>query len=134
MQMRWIHAMPLMLPLLTGCALRAPEACSFSGTSPMLVTELFFGRGDVTDAAWASFAADTLTKHFPDGFTVLDGVGQWRQAPGQPIAREGSKLVIIAAPDTETTREHLRDVITAYRAATGQKSVGLILETKCASF
>ena len=49
----------------------------------MLVAELFFGRsiagrGPLSDAEWAGFAAEVVTPNFPDGFTVMDGEGQWR--------------------------------------------------------
>jgi hypothetical protein len=119
---------------LAGCTPQAPDACSFPNTSPVLVAQLFFGRGAVTDEAWTAFAADTLTHHFPDGFTVIDAAGQWRESPGSPIGRETSKLVVVAAPDTPATRDHLRDLIAAYRERFQQKSVGLVLERACASF
>ena len=126
----WLGALAL-----AGCASpAAPQACGYPGTSPMLVAELFFGRGNVDDAAWAGFTADTLTERFPDGFTVLNAAGQWREAPGQPIGRENSQLVIIAAPDSQATRDNLRDLMAAYRSLFQQKSVGLILDTRCASF
>jgi hypothetical protein len=120
--------------LLAGCSPQAPQACAFPGTSPMLVAELYFGRGNVPDAAWASFAADTLTARFPDGFTALDAAGQWREGPGQPIGREPSKVVIVAAPDTQATRDSIGDAMAAYRSRFDQKSVGLVLDRRCASF
>ena len=45
------------------------------------------GRGGdagevVDDAAWASFLADTATPRFPNGLTVLDARGQWRDPGG----------------------------------------------------
>src|ERR1700712_4509101 len=122
-----------LLLLLAGCT-PPPQACTLPGTSPMLVAQLYFGRADIPDTAWTTFAADTLTPGFPDGFTALDAAGQWREAPDKPIGREQSKLVIVAAPDTITTRDNLSAVIAAYRTRFAQKSVGLILDTKCASF
>ncbi len=132
----WLCAGLLGWPLLTGCTPvpAADTVCGFPGTAPMLVAELFFGRGNVTDAGWASFAADTLTAKFPDGFTVLDAAGQWREAPGQPIARENSQLVIVAAPDTQATRDRLAEAMALYRSRFDQKSVGLVLDRACASF
>jgi hypothetical protein len=119
--------------LLAGCTPQ-PQACTFPGTSPMLVAQLFFGRAGIADAAWAAFAEDTLTPGFPDGFTALDAAGQWREGQDKPIGREPSQLVIVAAPDTPATSDNLRAVIAAYRARFAQKSVGLILESRCASF
>ena len=34
------------------------------------------------DAAWDAFLADTVTPRFPDGLTVLDARGQWRDSEG----------------------------------------------------
>ena len=100
----------------------------------MLVAQLYFGRANVADTAWSVFVADTLTAHFPDGFTAVAARGQWREAPGQPIGQEASEMVIVAAPDTLATHRHLRDVMAAYRERFAQKSVGLILEPACAAF
>ena len=49
----------------------------------MVVAELLFSRGvkrraPLTDAEWLEFAARTIAPNFPDGFTVFDGEGQWR--------------------------------------------------------
>lgn len=129
MRIGWLFAGLLAL---AGCA--SPPDCPYPGTSPMLVAQLFFGRGNVPDASWAAFAAGPLTENFPDGFTALDAAGQWREAQGQPIGHEPSQLVIVAAPDTPATREHLRTVMAAYRNRFAQKSVGLILEPSCAAF
>lgn len=117
---------------LTGCA--SPPNCPYPGTSPMLVAQLYFGRADVADTAWSAFVSDTLTAHFPDGFTAVAARGQWREAPGQPIGQEASEMVIVAAPDTPATHQHLKDVMAAYRERFAQKSVGLILEPACAAF
>lgn len=100
----------------------------------MLVTELYLGRGDVSDAAWQQFAAAALAARFPDGFTVLDAAGQWRAAPGQPISREASKLVIVAAEDNAASRAGLEAVMAEYRKTFRQQSVGIILDRKCAAF
>jgi hypothetical protein len=60
-----------------------PYTCLLPEEQRMLVAELFFsrsikGRGPLSDAEWTEFAAQTITPNFPDGFTVFDGEGQWR--------------------------------------------------------
>ena len=62
---------------------------------------LFFGRniGDtegVSDEDWRAFLADTVTPRFPDGLSVFDAAGQWRDSQGS-IVRERSKMVLILA-------------------------------------
>ena len=73
------------LLLLAGCAEPPAPAspCLLPAEQHMLVAELFFGRNikgrqPLTDAEWAEFAVQTITPNFPDGFTVFDGEGQWR--------------------------------------------------------
>jgi len=61
-------------------------------------TELYFGRSlpdgsIVTDEQWANFLNDVVTPRFPDGFTVLDGLGQYRGKSGQ-IVKERSKVIV----------------------------------------
>ena len=61
-------------------------------------TELYFGRSlpdgsVVTDEEWAKFLNDVVTPRFPDGFTVLDGYGQYRDKSGR-IVKEPSKVIV----------------------------------------
>ncbi len=105
----------------------------------MLVAELFFGRDitgrqPVTDAEWAEFAAQTITPNFPGGFTVLDGVGQWRNAQNGQIAGGRTKILLVAAqPDPDLARR-LSAVTEAYKARFHQHSVGTITRDSCAAF
>ena len=87
------------------------------GTDVLAEYRLFFGRSQgtvevVTDEAWQAFLAAEITPRFPDGLTVLDAAGQWRDATGT-IVRERSKLVIILAEPgasgmQRTDQAHLR--------------------------
>ena len=63
-----------------------------------LRTELYFGRSlpdgsVVTDEEWTKFLNDVVTPRFPDGFTVLDGFGQYRDKSGR-IVKEPSKVIV----------------------------------------
>ena len=94
------------LLLLAGCA-AAPEPCS-AGAGPATIAEAYFGRNvktraPVTDAEWARFMAEVVTPAFPDGLTVLDGAGQWRNAAGQ-ISREDSKVLLLVLPGQGSCR------------------------------
>jgi hypothetical protein len=119
-----------------GCAL---STCPGSGAAPALVVELLFGRslhggGEVTDAQWRDFLADTVTPRFPDGLTALDGAGQWRMPESGRIESERSKVLLIVAEDTPQTRQRLEEVRDIYRARFAQQSVGLIAAPACAAF
>ena len=92
-------------------------------------TELFFGRNrangpEITEEEFADFLAQTVTAEFPDGLTVLDGIGQFRDSSGE-IIREKAKVLILLYPFNsrrESSRkiERIRE---AYKARFDQQSV-----------
>jgi hypothetical protein len=105
----------------------------------MLVAELFFGRrikgrGPLTDAEWAEFAAQTVTPNFPDGFTVLDGEGQWRNPQTGHAAHDRTKILLVATKREPDLALRLSAVIDAYKSEFHQQSVGLITRDSCAAF
>ncbi len=105
----------------------------------MLVAELFFGRRirgrePLTDAEWAGFAAQIITSNFPDGFTVFDGQGQWRNPQTGLIARDPTKILIVATRRTPDLGRRLSAVIDSYKTRFHQQSVGLITRDSCAAF
>lgn len=105
----------------------------------MLVAELFFGRtirgrGTLSDAEWAAFAAQVVTPNFPDGFTAFDGEGQWRNPQTGQIGHEPAKVVLIAAMRSPGLAGRLSAVIDAYKTRFHQQSVGIITRDSCAAF
>jgi hypothetical protein len=132
--------------MLTGCAksqtqlaVPSPYACLLPGEQRMLVAELFFSRGikgrePLSDAEWAAFAAQTITPNFPDGFTVFDSEGQWRNPQTGLIARERTKILLVAAKREPDLAQRLSAVVDAYKARFRQQSVGIITRDSCAAF
>jgi hypothetical protein len=113
----------------------AQPALQCSGAQqPWMVADLLFGRTRVGEARWSRFLATELTPRFPDGFTVLDGRGQWRAPGGARISRERSTVVIIAMPPDPDNDRKLQEVVEAYKSRFRQKSVGLIVRPACVSF
>ena len=106
----------------------------------MLVAELFFGRNQgarlvVSDAEWSNFLAAVVTPQFPDGLTVFDGYGQWRNPATGAIGRSPNvKIVLIAVPRGPDVAARLATVMDAYKAQFHQQSVGLITRDSCAAF
>ncbi len=102
----------------------------------MLRAELYFGRGlaerGVSQAEWTRFAAEVLTTQFPDGLTVLDGRGQWRD--GTRLIRQRSTVVIAVLPDGPQARERIAAAAEAYKSRFHQKSVGIETQRVCAGF
>ena len=117
----------------------APYACLLPSEERMLVAELFFGRNikgrrPVSDAEWARFAEDTITPNFPDGFTVFDGNGQWRNPQTGRIAHDPTYILLVAAKRGPDLAGRIQAVIEAYKARFHQQSVGLITRDSCAGF
>jgi hypothetical protein len=101
--------------------------------------ELLFGRNiggrlGVSEAEFSRFVAREITPRFPDGLTVIDARGQWRDRSSNAIVREPSKVVLIALPGRSGDDEHLSRIIAAYKARFRQDSVGLIVRPACVSF
>jgi len=136
------------LLLLPGCtpaptpvpAETSPYQCILPSEQRMLVTELFFGRDragrrDVSDAKWADFLNTVITPNFPDGLTVFDGYGQWRNPETGIIGHSpGVKIVLIAVRRSPDLPRRLSAVIDAYKARFHQQSVGLITRDSCSAF
>jgi hypothetical protein len=106
----------------------------------MHVAELFFGRyragrPAVSDAEWADFLNTVITSNFPDGLTVFDGYGQWRNPQTGVIGRsEGVKIVLVAVKTGLDVAGRFQTVIDAYKARFQQQSVGIITRESCAAF
>jgi uncharacterized protein DUF3574 len=127
------------VPLTTPSPEPAPDACLLPSQQRMVVAELFFGRAikgrtALTDLEWAEFTAQTITPNFPDGFTVFDGEGQWRNPRTRHIVGDPTKILLIAAKPTADLGRRLMAVIDAYKTKFHQQSVGLITRDACAAF
>jgi hypothetical protein len=119
-------------------AQEAVPACQ-RGQQHKLVAELMFGgdighRVGVSEAAWMRFLAREVTPRFPDGLTVVNSVGQWRDPRSGRIVREPSKLVMIVLPGKDDDQARLDGVVQAYKRQFHQQSVGLVVQSSCASF
>jgi hypothetical protein len=105
----------------------------------MVTAELLFGRnvGDrlgVSDAAFADFLAREVTPRFPDGMTVVDARGQWRDSERGRIVREPSKLVLLTFRDDAAKRESLSTIVDIFKDRFRQQSVLTSLRTSCVTF
>ncbi|MFF3952566.1 DUF3574 domain-containing protein [Streptomyces sp. NPDC001890] len=109
--------------------------------SAYIETRLLFGteRPDggpaVTDRQFLAFIDDEVTPRFPDGLTIQDGRGQWRDSNGV-IERERSYELTLLYPASEARVrdariERIRD---AYEKAYAQDSVARLEERTTADF
>jgi hypothetical protein len=103
------------------------------------VAELMFGRkiGErigVSNTAWARFVDREITPRFPNGFTVIDAQGQWRDTDHNKVMREPSKLVQIVLQGTDEDQQRLGEIAAAYKVRFRQQSVGIIVRPACVGF
>ena len=87
----------------------------------------------MSEAAWRAFLAEEVTPRFPDGLTVLDAAGQWREDSGL-IVRERTKLLLVLAPPGADAMQHTDEIADAYKRAFGQSSVLRVVTEACVSF
>lgn len=137
--MRWTTSFVALAAaqFLSACTV-LPQACAPPAES-MVTAELLFGRniGDrlgVSDAAFADFLAREITPRFPDGMTVVDARGQWRDNERNRIVREPSKLVLLIFRDDAARRESLSTIVDTYKNRFRQQSVLTTLRTSCVTF
>jgi Protein of unknown function (DUF3574) len=112
--------------------------CTANHTS-MMQAELLFGRNidgrhGVTERAWARFLAEEITPRFPDGLTVYDAAGQYRENPAAKIVRERSKIVMILVESGDISMQRIGQIVDAYKKRFRQKSVGVVIKPACVSF
>jgi Protein of unknown function (DUF3574) len=117
-----------------------PQALSCHGAQQARqVAELLFGRDighrlGVSTRAWARFVAREITPRFPDGFTVTEASGQWRDSADGTIVHEPSKRVEIVLPGTADDDSRLDAIVSAYKRQFHQQSVAVIVRPACVSF
>ena len=106
---------------------------------PMMVGELLFGRNiggrlGVTESRWRQFLAGEVTPRFPDGLTVFDAAGQWRDQKTNRVVRERSKVVMIIMPAEPSAQERIDAIVAAYKRRFRQQSVGVVVRPACVTF
>ena len=118
--------------------LEAAAAPCPPGTELFAEYRLFFGRSQgeievVSEEAWRAFLAEEVTPRYPDGLTVLDAAGQWREGSGT-IVRERTKLLLVLAPPGADAMRRTDEIAEAYKRAFGQSSVLRVVTEACVSF
>jgi len=88
----------------------------------------------VTESRWARFVDREITPRFPDGLSVVDAKGQWRDRERNVIVHEPSKLVTIVLPGDPADQIQLGEIIEAYKRRFKQQSVGVIVRPACVAF
>ena len=138
MNLRALAASVLLAGLLAGCAaqpIAIGSAMHGDQAHPALArgwvdTHLYFGLGPadqpqqgVGEQAWREFLDREVTPRFPDGLSVIDVHGQWRDVRQSGPERLRSKLLVIDYPDTPANRAKVEAIRAAWKRRTGDQSV-----------
>jgi hypothetical protein len=125
---------------LSACTPPAPRTTGPACTVPLkpaLQVDLYFGLAiggrQIGEAEWAAFLNAEVTPRFPDGLSVVDVAGQYRNPAGY-IARERSKLLVIIVLDAPGHLPKVQAIVDAYRKQFNQLSVLHVERAVCAAF
>ncbi|HLY54462.1 MAG TPA: DUF3574 domain-containing protein [Stellaceae bacterium] len=142
---------PLLALLVAGCSTspggRQPAECAAGHGQSMVEAKLYFGRDrdgeeapkpggntPIPDTDWREFLQSVVTVRFPDGFTVIDSYGQWRNPQTGVVTRQRSAVLDIVAPDGPETLKGIDEIVAEWKRRTHHLSVGVVLAPVCASF
>jgi hypothetical protein len=139
---RFFPALVWLVALLSGCATPYPmqtALCASPSGTPMTVFELFFGRsvrgdGEVSDQAWNDFLEQVVTPNLPNGYTVFDAVGAWRNPATGHTVHERTKVLLVALPVDAASAAAVARIRSAYQVQFHQMLVGMTVAPACGSF
>lgn len=125
----------LALLALGACASPSDGTCR-APLKTAIEVDLYFGRdidgrAEVSDADWAKFLADEVTPRFPDGLSVSEVAGQYRDPSGR-IVRERSKRLVVAVFDAPAHAAKVQAIVDTYKARFGQHSLLRVERPVCA--
>lgn len=93
-------------------------------------TELYFSvgpleskEGVISPARWREFLDQEVTPRFPDGFSVLDAYGQWRDHGAREPERLGTKAIVIVHENDARHGNDIEAIRLAWKRMTGDLSV-----------
>jgi len=88
----------------------------------------------VSEGDFGRFVDREIMSRFPNGLTVFNAAGQWRDEVSNKIAREPSKVVQIVLPGQVDDIARLNEIVEAYKRRFKQHSVVMIVRPACVSF
>lgn len=104
-------------------------------------TELYFSvgpiegkEGVVSPARWREFLDQEVTTRFPDGFSVFDAYGQWKDHGAKEPERLATKVIVILHESGPTRESDIEAIRLAYKRITGDLSVLRLSQPAVVSF
>jgi hypothetical protein len=106
-----------------------PASACAAPLKPAVEIDLYFG--EVSPTEWRAFLDEEVTPRFPDGLSVIDIYGQYRNRQGA-IGRERSKLLVIVVFDAPAHASRVEAIVDSYRQRYKQESVLRVERPVCA--
>jgi len=69
------------------------------------------------------FLEEVITPRFPDGLTLLTGLGQFRNSSGVLIQERSMLLILLYPPSTRDSNQKIQEIRSAYTQTFQQESV-----------
>ena len=119
-----------------------PEACQTQAehtqSEHSAKTELLFGlsKSDgsiVTEREFQQFIDREVTPRFPEGLTIMNASGQFKNAKNT-IVKENSKLLLLIHPNEPKDSDRIEQIRKTYVTTFQQESVLRLDEQSCISF
>jgi len=115
----------LLSPALPGPATAAAPDCAGEA---WVESTLYMGRGkadggSVTDAEVQAFVDDVIVQAFPDGFTLFEARGHWRDDTSGRSVNETTVAFVVTHPPGAEAGTALRRIADAYIARFEQTAV-----------
>lgn len=121
--------------MLLGACAQPPASVCAPPLKQALQVDLYFGRdtakGEVSEADWAKFLIEEVTPRFPEGLSVIDVQGQYREPSGK-LTRERTKLLVVVLFDAPVQSAKLKEIAVAYARRFDQQSVFRVERPVCA--
>lgn len=116
----------------------AAASCPVNGIT-MSKVELYFGLsmsggGRIDPVAWQRFVDQEVTPRFPNGLTIEQVWGQWRDVKTGKTIQEPSHIVMILYKPSIEAERAIEDIRLAYKSQFQQDSVMRLDEINCVSF
>jgi len=115
---------------------QSPQLCTGAG---MIETRLYFGLSEptgrqITERQFADFVAKDVTPVLPEGFTIQDAHGFWKDGKTARTISETSKVLVRLHPANADFNAALDRIADAYKARFHQESVLRTDSQVCADF
>jgi len=125
-------------PVSADTAATQPGVACPASAALMARLELLFGMSrrdapQISDEEWQSFVDQEVTPRFPDGLTIMQAYGQWRNSRGL-IAKENSRVLLIWYQPKPDSDERIEAIRSAYKTRFKQESVMRVDSFSCVSF